>query len=184
MAKNPRNYPASMPSTESGRPMQRGEKLVSFKIDGKAFNYLQPGWWCDLADPEDLDGQLVDEDNQVADMARRTAKVLARGEKVFVPVVIRSIRQSCGLTQREAGLLFGSGEKSFEKYESGEILPSGPTQRLLAIAMEHPEWFTLPENRARMGVLDRAETFVLGALRAGHVDRLYAPLFAGVGTAK
>ena len=121
MGKNPRHYPDTMPSAELGRPMTRGEKLVSFKVEGKTYTYLQPGWWCSLTAPDDMEGQLVDEDNQIAEMARRTAKVLAHGEKVFVPVVIRAIRQRCGLTQREAGLLFGTGEKSFEKYESGEI---------------------------------------------------------------
>ncbi len=77
-----------------------------------------------------MEGQLVDEDNQIADMAPRTAKALAHGEKVFVPVVIRAIRRLCGLTQREAGLVYGSGTKSFEKYQSGEIKPSAPTKRL------------------------------------------------------
>ncbi len=96
--------------------MTRGERLVTFKIQGRAFTCKQPGWWCSLNDPADLEGQLVDDDNQVADMARRTAKALARGERVFVPAVIRVIRQSCGLTQRKAGLAFGTGEKSFEKY--------------------------------------------------------------------
>ncbi len=121
MGRNPRHYPDTMPSPESGRPMTRGEKLVPFKIEDKTYSYLQPGWWCSLTDPDDMEGQLVDEDNQIAEMARRTAKVMAKGERVFVPVVIRAIRQRCGLTQREAGLLFGTGEKSFEKYESGEI---------------------------------------------------------------
>ncbi len=77
MAKNPRNYPDTIPSAESGRPMTRGEKLVTFKDEGKAFTYKQPGWWCSLTDPDDMEGQLVDDDNQVADMARRTAKALA-----------------------------------------------------------------------------------------------------------
>ena len=48
MAKNPRNYPDTMPSAESGRPMTRGEKLVTFKLEGSAFTYKQPGWWCSL----------------------------------------------------------------------------------------------------------------------------------------
>jgi hypothetical protein len=47
--------------------MTRGEKSVSFKIEGKTYTYLQPGWWCSLSDPDDLEGQLVDEDNQIAD---------------------------------------------------------------------------------------------------------------------
>lgn len=180
MAKNPRNYPDTMRSAESGRPMTRGEKQVSFTIEGKTFSYLQPGWWCSLTDPDDMEGQLVDEDNQVADMARRTAKALAHGEKVFVPVVIRAIRQRCGLTQREAGLLFGSGEKSFEKYESGEIQPSAPTKRLLKLAMEKPELFRLSEDR-RMDALPGDDgAFVHEALRAAHIERLYEPLFAGL----
>jgi len=176
MGDNPRNYPDTMPSSESGRPMTRGEKLVSFKIAGKSFTYLQPGWWCSLTDPEDMEGQLVDEDNQIAEMARRTAKVLAHGEKVFVPVVIRAIRQRCGLTQREAGLLFGTGEKSFEKYESGEIQPSGPTKRLLRLAWERPELFRLGDDH-QIGIALADPAFVHEALCAAHVDRLYEPLF-------
>ena len=62
--------------------MTRGEKLVSFKIEGNAYTYLQPGWWCSLTDPEDIEGQLVDEDNQIAEMARRTAKAMAGGKGV------------------------------------------------------------------------------------------------------
>ncbi len=180
MRKNPRNYPDTIPSPESGRPMMRGEKSVSFKIQGKTYTYLQPGWWCSLSDPDDMEGQLVDEDNQIADMARRTAKALAHGEKVFVPVVIRAIRQRCGLTQREAGLVFGTGEKSFEKYESGEIQPSAPTKRLLKLAVERPELFRLPEDR-RIAVFpdDDNDAFVHEALRAANIDRLYFPLFGG-----
>lgn len=178
MAKNPRNYPDTLLSAESGRPMTRGEKLVTFKIGSRAFTYKQPGWWCSLTDSDDMDGQLVDDDNQVADMARRTAKALAHGEKVFVPVVIRAIRQRCGLTQREAGLLFGTGEKSFEKYESGEIQPSAPTKRLLKLAMENPELFKRPENRRIETSPGDDSALVHEALRAAHIDRLYEPLFA------
>jgi HTH-type transcriptional regulator / antitoxin MqsA len=177
MAKNPRNYPDTMLSAESGRPMTRGEKLVSFKIGDRAFSYVQPGWWCSLTDPDDMEGQLVDDDNQIAEMARRTAKAIAKGEKVFVPVVIRAIRELCGLTQREAGMLFGTGEKSFEKYESGEILPSAPTKRLLKLAMERPELFRAAENRRLVEPSPDDERLARETLRAAHVDRLYECLF-------
>jgi HTH-type transcriptional regulator/antitoxin MqsA len=166
-----------MISAESGRPMTRGEKLVTFKLQGHIYSYKQPGWWCSLTDPEDTEGQLVDGDNQVADMARRTAKALAHGERVFVPVVIRAIRQRCGLTQREAGLIFGTGEKSFEKYESGEIAPSAPTKRLLRLAMEKPELFRAEGRQAGASAIDDS-AFVHEALRAAQVERLYGPLFA------
>jgi HTH-type transcriptional regulator/antitoxin MqsA len=177
MAQNPRNYPETMISAESGRPMTRGEKLVSFTVEGQVYSYKQPGWWCSLTDPDDTEGELVDGDNQVADMARRTAKALAHGEKVFVPVVIRAIRQRCGLTQREAGIIFGTGEKSFEKYESGEITPSAPTKRLLRLAMEKPELFQPGERQAGAFSADDS-AFVHETLRAAQVERLYEPLFA------
>ena len=177
MAKNPRNYPDTLVSAESGRVMTRGEKRVTFKTAGKNYTYLQPGWWCAPDDPEDMEGQLVDDDNQIADMARRTAKALAQGEKVFVPVVIRAIRQRCGLTQREAGLLFGAGEKAFEKYESGEIQPSAPTKRLLRLALERPELFALTGERKIGSTQGEDGSFVQAALRATQLDRLYGPLF-------
>lgn len=177
MGKTPRNYPDTMPSPESGRPMSRGEKPVTFKVAGKSFTYLQPGWWCSLTNPDDMEGQLVDADNQIAEMARRTAKALAGGEKVFVPIVIRAIRLHCGLTQREAGLVFGTGEKSFEKYESGEIQPSAPTKRLLRLAWERPELFASPGDRQGEAKADDT-TFIREALRAARVERLYGPLFA------
>ena len=186
MARNPRNYPATMASPESGRLMTRGEKLVSFEVAGRTFTYKQPGWWCSLTDPNDTEGQLVDDDNQIAEMARRTAKALARGETVFVPVVIRAIRERCGLTQREAGRLFGTGAKSFEKYESGEIQPSGPTKRLLKLAMEHPEFFAMRHNerskssgtkRQRVASSAADVRLVRKVLRAARLERIYQPLF-------
>ena len=173
MARRPRDYPQTIPSAESGRPMQRGAKLLSFRVSGRLFSYNQPGWWCSLSDPDDLEGQLVDEDNQIADMARRSAKALAEGETIFVPVVIRAIRQSCGLSQREAGLLFGAGEKAFEKYESGEISPSGPTKRLLRLALERPDLFRKQIDAGGNADADLA----LKALRAGQLDDIFGGLF-------
>lgn len=78
---NPRHYPDTMPSAESGRPMTRGDKEITITVEGKAFTYLQPGWWCSLTDPADMEGQLVDEDNRVAEMARRNAAASASREK-------------------------------------------------------------------------------------------------------
>ena len=105
---------------------------------------------------------------------------LARGGKVFVPVVIRAIRQRRGLTQREAGLVFGAGGKAFEKYESGEIQPSAPTKRLLRLAMERPELFMLKGDRRIDAMASDDSAFVHEALRAARIDRLHEPLFTTV----
>jgi HTH-type transcriptional regulator/antitoxin MqsA len=156
--------------------MVRGNKLISLKVEGQSFEYCQPGWWCSLDDPEDLDGQMVDDDNQVAEMAKRTAEAIARDEP-FPPAVIRSIRLGLGLTQREAGELFGSGAKSFEKYEAGEIQPSLPTQRLLDLAMERPDLFKKPA-RGEVIVPSHADVALIKkTMRSARLDAFYAPLF-------
>ena len=81
MRQNPRNYPGTLVSPESGRQIRRGEKLLSLEVGGHLYQYYQPGWWCSLEDPNDLEGQLVDDDNLIADMARRTAQALADDEQ-------------------------------------------------------------------------------------------------------
>lgn len=174
MTSNPRSYPETMLSAESGRIMTRGVKRVTLTLnDGKRFHYNQPGWWCSLDDPDDMEGQLVDSDNTVAHLARQTAKVIAnRHERVFVPVVIRAIREHLGLTQREAGRIFGTGDKSFEKYESGETVPSEPTKRLLRLAYGHPKLFKKPAT-------DDGK-LVHGALKAADTEQFFKPLFAEV----
>ena len=177
MRKNPREYPDTMSSAESGRPMTRGDKAVTLKVDGKSYTYMQPGWWCSLDDPNDDEGQLVDDDNKVAEMARRTAAALASGESVFVPVVIRAIRENLGLTQREAGVLFGAGDKSFEKYESGEITPSEPTRRLLRLAMNRPDLFRPPAAGSLVLPSDNDARLVRETLSKASVERIYERLF-------
>ncbi len=176
MARNPREYPDTMTSPESGRPMVRGEKMVSFKIQGKPFQYRQPGWWCSLEDPNDTEGQLVDDDNMVAEMARRTADAMVKGEQ-FTPLLIRAIRLLCKLSQREAGELFGTGEKSFEKYESGQIKPSEPTKRLLRLAMTHPEMFGARKRKAMEEPVEMDSQLVRHTIHKAHLDRFYGPLF-------
>jgi HTH-type transcriptional regulator / antitoxin MqsA len=180
MKENPRHYPDTMKSPESGRPMTRGEKLVSFKESGNTYFYRQPGWWCSLSDPNDKEGQLVDDDNLVAEAARRNAKALARGEQVFIPSIIKAIRIRLGLTQREAGNLFATGEKSFEKYETGEIPPSGPTKQLFRIAWACPNVFVgkgKPAIRNFHLTAADDDTLVHEALRSIGFEHYLEPLF-------
>lgn len=173
--RTPRSYPETIPSAESGRPMRRGEKLLKMTVDGIDFEYRQPGWWCSLDDPEDLEGQLVDEDNLVADMAERTAKALAAGAE-FPPALIRAIRLNCGLSQRDAGEVFGTGEKAFGKYEAGEIEPSNPTKRLLRLAMQHPELFRKPKRGALRLPEPTDAALIRKTLSQARMDRIYGPL--------
>lgn len=173
---NPRGYPDTMVSAESGRPMKRGLKRLTIVVDGQSFNYNQPGWWCDLNDPNDREGQLVDDDNQVAKMARLTAEAIVRGE-VYSPALVRAMRLRLELTQEEAGRVFGVGPNAFDKYERGEITPSEPTKRLFKLALERPDLFKKPKKG---GIpLPKAPDVALiqRTLRKARLDRLYAPLY-------
>lgn len=176
LGRNPRGYPDTMISAESGRSMKRGLKLLAITVGGRIFNYYQPGWWCSLSDPNDREGQLIDDDNQVAKMARLTAEAIARGE-VFSPALIRAIRLQIGLTQEEAGRVFGVGPNAFDKYERGEITPSEPTKRLLTLASRRPDLFKKP--RRGEFPLPKAPDVALiqKTLREARLDRLYAPLY-------
>ena len=71
---NPRDYPDTIESAESKRPLHRGVKLMTITVDGYDFAYGQPGWWASLVDSTDTEGQLVDDDNVVRAAARREAK--------------------------------------------------------------------------------------------------------------
>lgn len=171
---NPRDYPDIIQSAESGRPLRRGVKRLTITVDGKDFTYGQPGWWAAVDNPEDTEGQLTDEDNVIRAAARREARAKAK-HAVLSPLVIRAIREVCGLSQREAARVFGGGPKAFEKYESGEVAPSSGMTRLLLLAARHPELF-----REGTGVPMISETdadLIRDTVRKSSVDRIYERIY-------
>jgi transcriptional regulator with XRE-family HTH domain len=103
---------------------------------------------------------------------------MVRGEQ-FTPLLIRAIRLLCKLSQRDAGELFGTGEKSFEKYESGQIRPSEPTKRLLRLAMTNPKMFGTRKRKAIEVPVEKDSKLVRHTIQKARLDRFYAPLFRG-----
>lgn len=142
---NPRDYPEVIQSAESGRPLWRGVKMLTINAGDQPFTYGQPGWWASIDDPADDEGQLTDEDNVIRAAARREARAKAK-HAILTPLVIRAIREACGLSQRDAARVFGGGAKAFEKYETGEIAPSASMTRLLLLAARRPDFFKKTMN--------------------------------------
>ncbi len=171
---NPRRYPNEMRSAESGRPMQRGIKKMAIVVGGYRFTYDQPGWWCSLDDPNDNEGQLVDEDNEIRAAARREAKARAK-HAALTPLAIRAIREICGLSQRDAGRLFGGGNKAFEKYESGEVAPSAAMRRLLLLAAKHPNLFR--KGRGLPKILEADAQLIRETVRKSSVERIWERIY-------
>ena len=68
----------------------------------------------------------------------------------ITPSEIRSIRQSLGLTQVEAGELLGGGPRAFTKYEAGAVRPAASVVNLLRLLDANPRMIkTLVGKRSR-----------------------------------
>jgi HTH-type transcriptional regulator / antitoxin MqsA len=172
---NPRDYPNIIHSAESGRPLRRGVKMLTIDVDGQAFTYGQPGWWASLDDPADNEGQLADEDNTIRAAARREAKAKAK-HATLTPLVIRAIREACGLSQQDAARVFGGGPKAFEKYEAGEVVPSSSMTRLLLLAAKRPELFRKGSCEPMISEADA--TLIREIVRKSSVDRIYDRIYS------
>lgn len=55
------------------------------------------------------------------------------------PSEVKRIRKQLGLTQRQAGEVFGGGLRAFSQYERGETRQSKSTDKLLRLLDKHPE---------------------------------------------
>lgn len=171
---NPRHFPDVIQSAESGRPLRRGVKMLTITVDGQPFTYGQPGWWASLDDPDDNEGQLTDEDNVIRAAARREARAKAK-HAILTPLVIRAIRELCGLSQQAAARVFGGGAKAFEKYESGEVAPSSSMTRLLLLAAKRPDLF----RKDATPMLSPADTdLIRQTVRKSSIDGIYRRIYS------
>ncbi len=171
---NPRDYPDVIQSAESGRPLRRGVKMLTISVDGQPFIYGQPGWWASIDDPDDNEGQLTDDDNVIRAAARREARARAK-HAALTPLVVRAIREACGLSQQEAARVFGGGAKAFEKYEAGEVAPSSAMTRLLLLAAKRPGLFKKGTGVPMISAADAA--LIRETVRKSSVDRIYERIY-------
>jgi HTH-type transcriptional regulator / antitoxin MqsA len=123
-----------------GMKMKRDERPFEVNYKGLSETVSLPGWYCSCG--ESLHSKT---EMKVADAALKRLKAKEKG--VFSPETIRAIRKRLELTQEEAGTLFGGGPRAFQKYESGEIMPSRTMCATLYFVVRRPEM--LDELRAR-----------------------------------
>ena len=168
---NPRDYPDVIQSAESGRPLRRGIKMLTINVDGRPFTYGQPGWWASIDNPADNEGQLTDEDNVIRAAAWREARAKAK-HAILTPLVIRAIREACGLSQQAAARVFGGGPKAFEKYETGEVTPSSS---MTLLAAKHPKFF---QKGTGVPMISAADVVLIReTVRKSSVDRIYERIY-------
>ena len=126
---------------KTGSPMRRDVRPMALNYKGESITFDMPGWYCKSSDESIHTG----EDMRVSD--RMLNRLKARTEGLLEPEEIRLIRKKLHLTQEAAGMLIGGGPRAFQKYESGDLLPSRAISSALALLDHEPESLTVLKIR-------------------------------------
>jgi HTH-type transcriptional regulator/antitoxin MqsA len=118
---------------ETGKPMVRDTRPMTFTYKGQSTTIDMPGWYC----AESGESIHTGEDMKVSDAAMTALKI--KVENLLTPEEVRRIRLKMGLTQRQAGTLIGGGPNAFQKYEGGEVTVSKAISNFLRVLERHPE---------------------------------------------
>jgi len=119
-----------------GGVMERKVMNETITFEGHSLSYEQPGWHCDACG----EGVLEGADNTFHDAALHEVMASAKGSPIS-PLAVRAARETVGLSQREAGRVFGGGPTAFYKYETAKAFPSEGMANLLRLALQRPDLF-------------------------------------------
>ena len=126
---------------KTGAPMHRGVRPMTLTYKEQSITFDMPGWYCDESDESIHTGK----DMKVSDRMLNRLKV--RSEGLLEPEEIRHIRKKLRLSQEAAGLLVGGGPRAFQKYESGDLLPSRAVSSALVLLDHDPEALEVLKRR-------------------------------------
>ncbi len=117
---------------ETGERLTRDIRPFTITYQGHSKTFDMPGWYP----AGEGEATVTDKDLKIYDKAIKELK--AEAEHLLLPAEIRSIRKRLKLTQVQAGNILGGGKKAFQKYESGETLPSRAISNLLRVLSKEP----------------------------------------------
>ena len=126
---------------KTSAPMHRDVRSMPLTYKGESITFDMPGWYCDQSDESIHTGK----DMRVSD--RILNRVKARSEGLLEPEDIRRIRKKLRLTQENAGLIIGGGPRAFQKYESGDLLPSRAISSALVLLDHDPDALSVLKRR-------------------------------------
>jgi len=118
---------------ETGAQMHQGVRPMTLTYKGRSITFDMPGWYCDQSE----EGIHTGADMKVSD--RMLNRLKARSEGLLEPEEIRRIRKKLKLSQETAGLVIGGGPRAFQKYESGDLLPSRAFSSALILLDHDPK---------------------------------------------
>jgi HTH-type transcriptional regulator/antitoxin MqsA len=128
---------------ETGAPMYRGVRPMTLTYKGESLTFDMPGWYCDQSEESIHTG----EDMKISD--RKLNLLKARCEGVLEPEEIRRIRKKLHLSQEQAGFLIGGGPRAFQKYESGDVMPSRAVSTALVLLDHDPAALSVLETHKK-----------------------------------
>jgi len=126
---------------KTGAPLHRDVRPMTLTYKGESITSDMPGWYCDDCEESIHTGK----DMKVSD--RMLNRLKARSEGLLGPEEIRRIRKKLRLSQEAAGLLIGGGPRAFQKYESGELLPSRAVGSALVLLDHDPDALAVLKRR-------------------------------------
>jgi HTH-type transcriptional regulator/antitoxin MqsA len=118
---------------ETGTPMVRDTRPMTISYKGQSSTFNMPGWYSEKCDEAIHEA----DDSKAYDAALKELKI--KVENLLRPQEVKRIRESFGLTQRDAGAIIGGGPNAFQKYESGDTLLSKGMSNFLRVLERHPE---------------------------------------------
>jgi HTH-type transcriptional regulator/antitoxin MqsA len=134
---------ASPVCPNTGTQMRRDVRPLTLTYKGKSVTVDMPGWYCSSCSESIHTGM----DMKVSDRALNLLK--ARMENLTEPQEIRRIRKKLHLSQEQAGHLIGGGPRAFQKYESGDLLPSHGIVSALVLLDNNPASLRLLKQRQK-----------------------------------
>jgi len=117
-------------------------RSLTYTYGGRSTVVMQSGEFCTVCG----EGVFSAEESERY-LAAVTAFRAGVDAEPLAPSEIRRIRKKLGLTQKEAGEIFGGGIRAFSQYERGETAHGKALDKLLRLLDRHPE--LLDELRAK-----------------------------------
>ncbi len=126
---------------ETGTPMERGTQALTLTYKGQSLELEMPGWYCSEC------GEGIHSGADMKHSDRALNRLKAQAEGLLTPEEVKKIRKKLSLTQADAGMLIGGGPRAFQKYESGDLLPSRGIHSALLLLESKPEGLRLLRER-------------------------------------
>jgi HTH-type transcriptional regulator/antitoxin MqsA len=133
--------------------MHRDVRPMTLTYRSESLTFDMPGWYCDASD------ESIHTATDMKTSDRMLNRLKARTEHLLEPEEIRRIRKKLHLTQVQAGELIGGGPRAFQKYETGDLLPSRAISSALALLNHNPAAITILKGRQSVSA---------GALNSSH----------------